>query len=64
MMKVRKTIKEWEMEVGIKIKHPTGFGKSNNKNYTWKYTEEQFRRRARKSFIVCKTEKALKFLKG
>ena len=64
MMKVRRTIKEWEMETGIMIKHPTRFGKSNNKNYTWQYTEEQFRRRARRSYIVCRTEKALECLKG
>lgn len=64
-MNVRKTIKEWEVEKGIRINKPDGFKKIYRENrniYANKYTEKQFRRGIQTSNITVKTEKGLEFL--
>lgn len=64
-MKIRKTIREWEIEKGIRINKPTGFGSMLRKHkdvYANTYTEEQFKRGAEKSYITVKTLKGLEFM--
>ena len=63
-MKRKQTIKEWEIELGIKVKNPKGFIGERNKIYTNKYTSEAFRLGIQKSEIVVKTDKGMKFLLG
>ena len=57
---MKKTIKEWELDKGIKIKNPIGFIKENNGNknkiYSNTFTD---RRCAKNSIITIKTEKGL-----
>lgn len=63
---MKKLIKEWELELGIKIKNPLGFIRENkgnkNKIYSNTYTDRSFRRCAKNSFITVKTEKGLDFI--
>lgn len=63
---MKMSIKEWELELGIKIKNPIGFIKENrinkNKIYSNTYTDRSFRRCAKNSFITVKTEKGLDFI--
>lgn len=63
-MKRKQTIKEWEIELGIKVKNPKGFKGEKNKIYTNKYTSEAFRLGIQKSIISVKTDKGMKFLLG
>lgn len=64
--KRKQTIKEWELELGIKVVDPKGFtnwdGRSRIK--TNKYTKEQFRKGLEKSIISIKTEKGIRFYEG
>lgn len=57
-----KQIKDWELEKGIEIKKAIGFKGKKNKIRTNLYTEKAFRRCAKLSVIVCKTNKGLAFL--
>lgn len=59
-----KTIKEWELETGIKIIKPNGFRGEKNKLHSNKYTKKAFKRGVKKSFITSKTEKGLEFIKS
>lgn len=63
-MKEFKNIKEWETELGIKIKNVKGFKGQRNKLYNNRYSKQQFLKYARLSEIICKTEKRLAFLEG
>lgn len=62
--KRRLTIKEWELETGIKVINPKGFTNWNGKSRikTSKYTKEQFRRGIEKSIITVKCEKGIEFI--
>lgn len=62
MAQERKTIKEWELESGIKVKDTKGFWGKRNEKYTNKYTKEQFRRACRRTNITIKTQKGLDFI--
>lgn len=64
--KRRQTIKEWELETGIKVIDPKGFTNWNGKSrlLTNRYTKEQFRKGLEKSIITVKTQKGLDFLQG
>lgn len=64
--KRKQTIKEWELEIGIKIIEPKGFTNWNGKSriLTNKYTKEQFRRGIEKSIISVKTAKGMEFYEG
>ena len=61
---MKKTIKEWELDKGIKIRNPIGFIKESKKNriHTNTYTDRSFRRCAKNSVITIKTEKGLQFM--
>ena len=61
---MKKTIKEWELDKGIKIRKPIGFIKESEKNkiHTNTYTDRSFRRCAKNSIITIKTEKGLEFM--
>lgn len=65
---MKKTIKEWELEAGVKIINSLGFIKENggkkSKIYTNKYTDRSFRRCAINSIITIKTQKGLDFIKN
>jgi len=63
-MKRKQTIKEWEIELGIKVRNPKGFKGQRNKIYTNRYTSEAFRLGIQKSEIAVKTDKGMKFLLG
>lgn len=56
------TIKEWELNTGIKIISPKGFIGERNKISTNLYTRRAFKRGARTSIITVKTEKGIEFL--
>lgn len=58
----KQTIKEWEIEKGIKIINPIGFWGKRNKVWTNKYSERAFFKGAVLSEIVCKTDKGMTFL--
>ena len=64
--KRKQTIKEWELETGIKVVDPKGFNNWNGRSriLTNKYSKEQFRRGLYKSTISVKTTKGMKFYKG
>lgn len=64
--KRRQTIKEWELETGIKVKDPKGFTNwsGRSKTRTNKYTKEQFRRCLRTSIITVKYNKGIEFIAG
>lgn len=57
-----KTIKEWELEKGIKLMNTKGFHCSKQKAYSQRYSDRLFRIYAQKCTIKCKTEKGLNFL--
>lgn len=63
---MKKTIKEWELDKGIKIKKPIGFIKENkgkrNSIYFNTYTDRSFKRCARNSIITIKTQKGIDFI--
>lgn len=62
---MKKTIKEWELETGIKIKKSNGFlkgGGKRNKIYSDKFTDRSFKRCVKNSIIAIKTEKGVEFL--
>lgn len=59
-----KTIKEWQIELGIIIKNAKGFKEQRNKLYNNKYSKKEFLKCAKLSEIICKTEKGLAFLEG
>lgn len=56
------TIKEWELQLGIKVVDPKGFREPNNKVHTTQYTRRGFKRGVKASIITCKTKKGLEFL--
>lgn len=58
----RLSIKDWEIRSGIKILKPTGFWGKNNKKWNKLYTQREFKRNAKSSYISIKTEKGLVFL--
>lgn len=57
-----KTIKEWELEKGIRLRNTKGFPFSRNKVHSQKFTDKFFRECAKNCTVKCKTEKGLKFL--
>lgn len=57
-----KTIKEWELEKGIKLVDTKGFPFSRNKTYSQKFSDKFFRMHAQRCTVKCKTEKGLNFL--
>lgn len=63
-MKRKQTIKEWEIETGIKVNNPKGFRGQKNKVYNTKYSAEAFRIGITTSCITIKTEKGMKFYNG
>ena len=63
-MKRKQTIKEWELETGIRVNNPKGFRGQKSKLHTNRYTKEGFRLGLEKSVISVKTEKGLLFLEG
>lgn len=58
----KKTIKEWEIETGIKIKTPKGFYGKRRQVWNNKYSKKAFFKGAILSEIICKTDKGLVFL--
>lgn len=58
------TIKEWELQTGIKLRNTNGFKGEKNKIKNNLYTRRAFKRGTQGSYIVCKTEKGLEFLKS
>lgn len=60
----RKTIKQWAEIAGIKVIKPNGFKGQKNKIWNNLYTEKQFKKGIRKSYITIKTEKGLAYLKA
>lgn len=64
-MKIKKKIREWELEKGIRINNPKGFKKMYREHkdiYVSKFTEEQFKAAAKHSNITIKTQKGLQFI--
>lgn len=51
----RKTLKEWELEKGVRVKSKKKLGK---------YTEKQLKRLIKSNYIVTKTQKGLEYLKN
>lgn len=58
----KKTIKDWEIETGIKIKKLRGFRGRKNTAYNVKISEKAFRILLNTSIISVKTQKGLDFL--
>lgn len=58
------TIKQWEIELGVKVIKPTGFIGERNKIYNQKYTRKAFKRGAKGSILTTKTEKGLDFIES
>lgn len=63
-MKTRKTIKEWELETGIKLRNTKGFIGKKSKIRNRKITKEAFLLGIKKSEISVKTQKGMDFLTG
>ena len=57
-----KTIKEWELETGIKVVEPKGFWGKRNQIYSKKFSRNTFRKAIKISVIKIKTQKGLEFL--
>lgn len=64
ILKTRKTIKNWELESGIKVKDPKGFKGKRNKILNIKYTKDAFLAGIKKSIISITTAKGLEFING
>lgn len=62
--KRKQTIKEWEIETGIKVREPKGFTGAKNKINTNKYTKEGYKRGIEKSYITIKSKKGIEFING
>lgn len=60
----RMQIKDWELLKGIELKNTKGFDDQKNKIRNKYITKGEFRKGARKSNIVVKTEKGVAFLRG
>ena len=58
------TLKEWELQLGIRLNNVKGFRKPNNIIKTRTYTKEQFRRGIQTSNITVMTEKGMEFLEN
>lgn len=58
------TIKEWCTRCGIKIIKPNGFKGQKNKILNRKYTEKQFKKGLKTSYISINTEKGLAYLEA
>ena len=61
-MKRKQTIKQWELELGIKVKNLKGFKGKKSSIKSKEYTRDAFRAGIEKSEISVKTEKGLEFL--
>lgn len=61
---MKQTIKQWELESGIKVLNPKGFRGPRNKVYNKKYSQGEFRRGLKRSYISIKTNKGLEFIAG
>lgn len=61
-MKRKQTIKQWELELGIKVKNLKGFKGKKSSIKSKEYTRDAFRTGIEKSEISVKTEKGLEFL--
>ena len=60
----RLQIKEWCTRFGIKMIKPNGFSGPKNKILNKKYTERQFKKGLKASYITVNTEKGLAYLKA
>ena len=58
--KRKQTIKEWEIETGIKVIDPKGFKEGKQ----GKYTKEGFKRGLERSYITIKCNKGIEFIEG
>jgi hypothetical protein len=63
-MKRKQTIKEWELETGIKLRNLKGFQGKKSSIKSKQYTKETFKIAMEKCEISVKTEKGLEFLQG
>lgn len=63
-MRKKQTIKEWEIETGIRVNNPKGFRGRKSNIWNIKYTSEAFRLGLVKSIISIKTQKGLDFING
>lgn len=61
---MRQTIKQWEIQSGIKVLNPKGFRGAKNKVRNRKYSQGEFRRGLKRSYISIKTNKGLEFIAG
>lgn len=61
---LKMTIKEWELQLGIRLNNVKGFKKPRNKIKGKQYTKEQFRRGIQTSSITVITEKGIEFLEN
>lgn len=57
-----KTIRDWELETGIKIVKLRGFKGRKSSAYNKKISEIIFRKLLKRSIITVKTQKGLEFL--
>lgn len=63
-MRRKQTIKQWEIETGIKLRNLNGFQGQKSKIKSKKYTKEAFRIAIEKCEISVKTDKGIEFLLG
>lgn len=61
---LKMTIKEWELQLGIRLNDVKGFKKPKNKIRTRLFTKEQFRKGIQTSNITVITEKGMEFLEN
>lgn len=59
---LKMTIKEWELQLGIRLNNVNGFRKPKNKIKSRQYSKEQFRKGIQTSNITVMTEKGMEFL--
>lgn len=66
MSKIRRkqTIKEWELETGVKVIDPKGFRGTRNEIREQKYSKKQFRYGAKRSYIRIENNKGIDFMEG
>ena len=63
-MKRKQTIKQWELETGIKLRNLKGFQGKKSSIKSKQYTKEAFKIGIQKSEISVKTQKGIEFLQG
>lgn len=60
---MKQSLKEWQLESGIKIIKPLGFQGTKSKLYVRLYSKKSFAKGLKNSLISVKTEKGLEFLR-